>query len=143
MASIASAANTYVLHTVNGSDTNSSMYKWNRDMRDIAYQLKGSTADETVNNTWEYVWYNMEYSFYYKPRDMKNTWTEMKGDCTDGSYMIQKLLRYDMIYSSTVHGWCYNANNSRIKHDWLEYRGRVIDSTNYCYKYVKISSGVW
>jgi len=129
--------------TINGKTEVSNTLLWYNDMREVSKNLKGDNDNETITNILWYVRNNMQYEFYWDQRPLKAAWVEMRGDCTDGSRIIQRMLKVHNIRTKLAHGWCYDDYGDRVKHDWLEYKGYKIDWSNNCSKYVRRGSGVW
>lgn len=86
------------------------------DITDKAIDLKANSTIATVYNIDSWIESNIRYQFYYYPRGLRLTWSEMKGDCTDKAILKWKMLNDLGIKARLVHGY-----QGPYKHDWFEY----------------------
>jgi transglutaminase-like putative cysteine protease len=110
---------------------------------EIAGQLNTSVQSKTVLNIENYVRSTFKYEFHWYPQDINKTWETKTGDCTDRSMVIVEMLKENGFEDAkTVHGYVYDEEGKRVKHDWVEVAIRV-DGTGDFENYEKIGNGVW
>lgn len=87
--------------------------KWRIKLEKVSVGL----VNEQNITTW--INQNVNYNFYYYPRDLQSIWQDLKGDCSDMNSLAQFMLAKNGIKAIKVHGWCY-VGKEKFKHDYLE-----------------------
>lgn len=110
---------------------------------DFAMSLSSTSQSATVSNIENFVLHNFNYEFHQFPQENEITWETRTGDCTDRSLIIVEMLEDNGFKDAkTVHGYVYDENGEKFKHDWVEVTIRI-DGTGTFDKYEKIGNGIW
>ena len=110
---------------------------------DVARSLSSTVQSRTVSNIENFVLHNFDYEFHWYAQDTEKTWETRTGDCTDRSMIIVDMLEENGFEDAkTVHGYVYDENGEKFKHDWVEVTIRV-DGTGTFDKYEKVGNGIW
>ncbi len=114
-----------------------------QSIEEVARQLTSTVQSVTVANIENYILYNFNYEFHWRPQETSKTWETKTGDCTDRSLIVVEMLEENGFENAkVVHGYVYDENGKKIKHDWVEVTVRV-DGTGTFEKYEKIGDGIW
>ena len=95
--------------------------KNNRQIRDIAKKIKGSSKIEIVRNIYNYVLDNMEYLVLgEKDLGAVQALIIKRGDCTEYSDLFAALCRAKGIPARVVTGFSVQSDTETAKHNWVE-----------------------
>lgn len=118
----------------------------------IILKSDGQIAEErTIRNIENYIQTNISknndklfhYEFHNYPQQANVTWDTKTGDCTDFSIVIEAMAQYLNIYGITrAHGYIY-SEKGKEKHDWLIYKGKIVDGMGKAKNYEYIGTGFW
>lgn len=112
-------------------------------IKEAARLLNSPVQSKTVLNIEEYIRSDFNYEFHWYPQDIDKTWETKTGDCTDRSMVIVEMLKENAFEDAkTVHGYVYDKEGNRVKHDWVEVTIRV-DGTGVFENYEKVGNGAW
>ena len=114
--------------------------------KDYRIEIKEKALElKTLNSIDLWVEDHINYSFYYHARNIKDTWKEKRGDCTDKAILKCVMLTYNKIGCRKVHGYV-TIDNKKVKHDWIEWQeNKTWVSNEYMY-YKKVERrglGIW
>ncbi|MBN1432903.1 MAG: transglutaminase domain-containing protein [Methanomicrobiaceae archaeon] len=112
-------------------------------IEEVAKSLMVTVQSRTVVNIENFVRHNFDYEFHWHPQRTYKTWETKTGDCTDRSLLIVKMLEENGFEDvKTAHGYVYDEDGKKVKHDWVEVTIRV-DGTGTFDKYEKVGDGIW
>jgi len=121
---------------------------WYNEIRETSINITNNlnTTKQKMLAIDTYVRQNNNYSFNYNPKKISKYWIDKTGDCTEIARIKNYMYKFSNINSRLVHGYIQH-NNSKFKHDFVEYYHNNSWVSNeqdyYSGIVIKVGDGVW